>query len=267
MKNLKFIATLFAGVTLVAAPAFAQTSVSVTASAGVGSTTVSASTQTKITNAKSHANQEIMRRTNILTQLNTSVQAMVNVSASEKSAIATEVQTEISNLTTLNATIQADTTVAQLKTDITSIATDYRIFMLVVPQGRIEVAADKIQTVASNYTAISTKLQTRISQAPSGTNTTQVNAWLSDMNTQVTNANTQAAAAISLVANLQPDQGNATIEASNKTALQSARADIKTALADLKTARQDAGSIVKTVESWGGSTSAAVSASTTVNTQ
>jgi hypothetical protein len=264
MNNSKFLAATFFGTLLVAVPAFAlSVTTAVSANANVGSTTVSASTQAKITTAKSRANQEITRRVNILTQLNTNVQAMVKVSANEKAAIATEVQTEISNLNSLNAKIQADTTVASLRTDIASITQDYRIFMLVIPQGRIEVAADKIETITTNYTALSAKLQTRISQAPSGTNTTQVSAWLSDMNTQVSNANTQAQAAVSLVANLQPDQGNATIEASNKTALQSARADIKASLADLKTARQDAGNIVKAVESW----KVSASASTTVSTQ
>ena len=68
---------------------------------------------------------------------------MVKVSANEKTAIANEVQTEISNLTALNTKIQADTDLTTLKTDIQSITEDYRIFMLVIPQGRIEVAADK----------------------------------------------------------------------------------------------------------------------------
>jgi hypothetical protein len=264
MNIIKFLAATIFATFLVAAPAFAlSVSTAVSASANVGSTTVSASTQTKITTAKSRADQEITRRINILTQLNTNVQAMVKVSATEKTAIANEVQTEISNLTTLKATIDAETSITSLRTDIQSITKDYRIFMLVIPQGRIEVAADKIQTVVSDYTTLAGKLQTRISAAPAGTDTTQVNAWLSDMNTQTANANTQAQAAVSLVANLQPDQGNATVEASNKAALKSAAADIKTALTDLKTARQDAGNIVKAIESW----KVTATASSTTTTQ
>lgn len=266
MTTIQKSAAVFLGTLLAASPAFAlSTAVNVSVNANAGSTTISASTQAKITTAKSRANQEITRRISILTQLNTNVQAMVKVSASEKSAIAVEVQGEISSLTSLGAKIQADTAIADLRTDITSITQDYRIFMLVVPQGRIEIAADKIQTVTSTYAALSAKLQARISAAPVGTDTTQVNAWLSDMNAKVADANAQAQAAVSLIANLQPDQGSATVEASNKTALQSARADIKTALADLKTARSDAGSIVKAVESWKVSTSA--SASSTTSTQ
>lgn len=257
-----FIAAIF-GSLLIVSPAFAlSVSAAVSANAQTGSTTVSANVQTKITTAKNRGDQEIARRINTLTQLNADVQAMVKVSASEKTAIATEVQTEISNLTSLKAKIDADTTVATLRTDIQSITQEYRIYLLVIPQGRIEVAADKIQTISSNYASLSTTLQGRISQAPSGTDTTQASAWLSDMNAKVADANTQAEAAVSLVANLQPDQGNAGVEASNKTALQNARADIKIALADLKTARQDAGNIIKAVESW--KVSASASSTTSV---
>ena len=142
-------------------------STAVSANATVGSTTsVSASVQTKITTAKSRADQEIARRINILTELNTNVQAMVKVSATEKTAIAAEVQTEITNLTNLKTKIDADTSITTLRTDIQSITKDYRIFMLVIPQGRIEVAADKIQTVVSDYTSFAAKLQARISAAP-----------------------------------------------------------------------------------------------------
>jgi hypothetical protein len=264
MKNIILSALSFVLLSLFAVPAYAlSVTAAATANVSVGSTTVSASTQAKITTAISRADQEITRRVTLLTQLNTNVQAMVKVSATEKSAIATEVQTEISSLTSLKATIDAETSITSLRTDIQSITKDYRIFMLVIPQGRIEVAADKIETVVSDYSTLSTTLQARIAAAPAGTDTTQVNAWLSDMNTQTASANAQAEAAVSLVANLQPDQGNATIQASNTAALKSAAADIKTALADLKTARTDAGDIVKAIESWKVSTSA----SSTISTQ
>jgi hypothetical protein len=265
MNTIKFFAALFFGMLLSAAPAYAlDLGVSAAANANVGSSTsVSASVQTKITTAKGRADEEVTRRVNILTELNAKVQAMVKVSANEKTAIANEVASEISNLNSLNAKIQADADVATLKTDIQSITIDYRIFMLVVPQGRIEVTADKIETVVSDYTSLSAKLQARIAAAPSGTDTTQVDAWLSDMNTKIADANTQAQAAVSLVANLQPDQGNASVQASNKTALQNARGDLKIALADLKTARQDAGSIVKAIGSW----KVSANASSTTGTQ
>ena len=262
--NITKPAAAFVGTLLIASPAFAlDLSVGASASAGAGSTTVSAKADAKIGTAKGRADQEVTRRTNSLTDLNTKVQAMTKVSATEKTNVSNLVQAEISSLTALKAKIDADTDLATLKTDIKTITEDYRIYMLVLPQGRMEVAADKIETVTSTYTALAAKLQARVSQAPSGTDTTQVNASLSDMNAKISDANAKAQAAVTLVANLQPDQGNATVAASNKTALQNARADIKAALADLKTARQDAGSIVKAIESW----KVSASASSTVKAQ
>jgi len=94
---------------------------------------------------------------------------------------------------------------------------------------------------------------------------TSANASLADMNAKVADANTQSQAAVSLVANLQPDQGNQTVMQSNQTALKTARADIKAALADFKTARQDAGSIVKALGAMHLNASGSASSSATVS--
>ena len=262
---------------LVAAPAFAQTTSNVDlkgelktiVAAHIGSSSVSArvnastTAQTKIANAIDLANKEITRRISALTDLTTKVQAMVRVSSTEKTTLSNEVQTEISALNTLKAKIDAETDLTVLKTDVQSITKDYRIFMLIIPQGRIEVTADRIQTIAGLYPTLATKLQARISAGQTaGKDVTSVNATLSDMNAKVADANAKAQAAVALVANLQPDQGvQATIQ-SNQAALKSARADLKTALQDLRTARQDAGVIVRTVEAWRLNASASSTVST-----
>jgi hypothetical protein len=228
---------------LAAVPAFAQTlGATVSASGNVPAAE-------RIATGRSRADQEITRRVTALTDLNTKIQAMVKVSASEKSSIANTMQSEISNLTTLKAKVDADTDLTSLKADIKSITASYRIFVLVIPQGRIEVAADKIQTTADSYTSFAVKLQTRISDAQTaGKDVAAVSASLSDMNAKIADSNVQAQAAISLVATLQPDQGVQATMQSNTAALKSARTKIQGALADLKAARQDAGSVVKALQ-------------------
>ncbi len=270
--NIKTTATIIAAAALAlltAAPAFAQ-SLTATVSANVSlsaSTTraakVAAALQTRITTGKNRADQEITRRIGILNDLNVRVQVMAKVSASEKASISGEVSTEVSNLTTLQAKIDADTDIPTLQADIKSITAEYRIFMLVIPQGRIEVAADKIGTVADTFTAFSAKLQTRISTAQAaGRDVTALNTSLSDMNAKIADANIQSSAAVSEVASLMPDNGNTTIAASNTAALKDARTKIQAALADLKTARQDAGSIVKGLEALDASATTTTSVST-----
>jgi hypothetical protein len=272
------IQKLFAGIAVTAllasaAPAFAQNivpppptaatvNVSADASAGTANVTVSTKLEARITTGKSRADQEIDRRVTMLNDLNTQVQAMVKVSAAEKTAISDEVSSEVSNLTSLKTKIDADTDIATLKTDIQSITASYRIFMLVIPQGRIEVAADKIATAASSLGALAGKLQTRITSAQaSGSDVTSLSASLTDMNAKLADANVQATAAVSHVSSLTPDNGDKTKMAANNAALKLARADIKVGLQDLQDARKDAGTIVTGLKNLNASTTTSASTS------
>jgi uncharacterized protein YicC (UPF0701 family) len=200
----------------------------------------------KISDAKSRADKEINRRVDALTMLNTRVQAMVHVSAQEKSSLAAAVSAQISSLTSLKTTIDAETSTTTLKTEIKSITQSYRIFMLVIPQAHIAVAADKVETVGDLMTALSGKLQTRITAAQNaGKDVSAMNTSMTDLSAKIADANAQASAAVAETVNLKPDNGEPTLEAANKAALEDARAKIKVALQDLKTARKDAGAIVK----------------------
>lgn len=240
-----------------AAPVFAQdTAVTVSA-------TANANLEARIVTAKERANQEITRRINQLNEMNTKVQAMKHVSATQKSTISATVQAEIASLTTLQAKIAADTDLATVRADIQALHQEYRIFALVIPQSRIMVAADRVLTTVPTYTTFATTLQTAITQAQSnGNDVTAVTASLAEMNAKIANATAQAQAAITAVAALVPDQGNETVRASNTAALKAASANIKTAVKDLQTARQNAASIAAALK---GNANAKVTASYTVN--
>jgi hypothetical protein len=251
------ITTIAALVAFTALPVFAQ-GVNVSAGATVntsgGGNTVqagaSAKLQARITKAQQRADQEIDRRNRALNTLNTRVQAMSKVSGPEKSAIATAVQNEISNLTSLKVKIDADTDINTVKTDIKSITAGYRIFMLVIPEGNIEVAGDKIHTVADVMITFSLKLQTRISAAQSaGKDVAALSASLADMNAKIADAKVQADAAVALVANLTPDSGDTTKMQANNQSLADARGKIKLAMSDLQAARQDVNTILKGLKS------------------
>ena len=225
---------------------------------------VNAKLEARITVAKSRADQEIQRRIAVLNELNGNVQAMTNLSGDIKASIGNRLTTEVANLTALKAKIDADTDIATLKTDIKSIATAYRIFVLVVPQGRIIAASDRITTTAISMTALATKLQKRVSEAQAaGKDVTALSAALADMNAKITDANVQSSAAVSEVASLTLDNGDKTKMASNEQSLKDARGKVKAATQDMQAARKDAGSILnglKKLNAGGG-----VSASTTTS--
>ena len=268
MKLTSNIAPIVAGAVIlsIATVAFAQTGAAVTAGTSVsaGGTNISANMQLRITKGKSRADQEVQRRIDLLNALSAKVQTMGHISASEKSDISATVSSQIASLDTLKAKIDADGDITTLRSDIQSIVKAYRIFMLIIPRGRIDVAADRINTVASSMTTFAAALQTRISAATG--DTSALSASLSDMNAKVSAAQTQANASVSAVAALQPDNGDKTVETSNAAALKNARANLQAAFADLKTARQDAGTIVKALEQMNAAANASVHAAANAST-
>lgn len=267
MKKLPTIAMLSAMALLAAAPAFAQTDAAAPAPTAAPAVTTSVKAdkaQTRLTNAKEKADQEIERRINALNDLGAKVQAMSKVTESAKSAVATMVGNEIASLTSLRTKVASETDITALKADIKSIADSYRVFMLVIPQSRIQIAADKIATVTSSLSALSSKLQTRITDAQSaGKDVSAVSKSLADLNDKVTDANTQIAAAVSSTASLVPDGGDKTKAAANTSALKEARTKIQAANKDIDAARADAKNIVQGLKALNASSSTSATTATT----
>jgi hypothetical protein len=250
------------GVALAQTTATASSSVTVGTHTGGARVNAAANQSTRITTAKSHADQEIQRRITMLNQLKSKVQAMTKISSTEKAAISSMVTAQVASLTTLQTKIDAEADIDALKTDIHSITGSYRIFALIIPRGRIDVAADKINTAATSMTDFAAKLQTRISAATG--DTSALTSQLAAMNAKISDAGVQANAAVLAVAGLQPDNGDKSVQSANAAALKNARANIQAALADLKAARRDAGAIVKALK--GTETHPSASAATNAST-
>lgn len=188
---------------------------------------------------------QIDARIKTLTKLNARVQAMAKLSATEKSNVSSEVSTTIADLTSLKAKIGVDTDATSMRADEKTIMTTFRVYALLVPQGYIEAAVDRIQTMDTMLTTIGTKLQTRITAAQAaGKDTASIQANLTEFNAKVSDSGVQATAALNLVVNLKADNGDAAVAKANQAALVAARAAIKTAVADLDTARKDAKTII-----------------------
>ena len=210
---------------------------------GVASSTV-------IANLEGSSTLEIDNRITSLNNLITRVQDMVKLPSTEKANLVNTLQAVVADMTTLKAKISADTTPASIKADFQSITKDYRVYALVLPQGRIAAASDRIETIVSMFSQISTKLQTRITDAGNaGHNTTSVSSTLADLNAKTSDASAQAQAAVSETANLQPDQGSKTVAASNQATLKDAASKIKVATQDIVSARLDVKTILNFLKS------------------
>jgi hypothetical protein len=260
MKRINYLALLIALslglVTL--APAFAAAqATNVTTSAAVNAAGVSVTLTAAEKTAITRGDTEIDRRTKALTDLNTRIQAMQKVTDTFKTGISASITNEVNTLATLKAKIDADTDLATLKTDIQSITASYRVFALVLPQGRIAAAADREVTLVSMMSTLGTKLQARIATAQQGgATTTAMTSALTDMATKLQDAQTQAEASVTASASLAPDGGDKTKMAANAAALKTARADLAAAQKDLVAARADVTTIVKGLAKLSATTSA-----------
>jgi hypothetical protein len=208
------------------------------------STVRGADASTTLSAVITKADGDISERLTSLSDLSAKVQAMKNISSDEKTNISNLVADRTVKLNAIKTTVDADTDIKTAKTDRLSIFGPIRIYALVIPQGYIEVAVDRINTVGSMMTTLVSKLQAGLDRAKTaGHDVTSLQTALNDVSTQVAAALTSATTANNTVSGLVPDNGDKTIAASNKTALESGRASVKSASANLKTAASD----IKTV--------------------
>jgi len=203
----------------------------------------------RIETGQKHADQEVDRRVTALNDLIARVATIDRLTDAEKTSITGSIQSQITALNSLKAKIDADTDIDTLKTDIKTITQAYRIFMLVIPQGRIVAVSDTIFTTSDILSTLGTKLSARITAAgTAGKNVTALTTLLADLNAKAADAKVQAQAAVTLVAGLSPDNGDTTAMKANDKAFADARAKIKLARADLKTSRDDAHKIIEALK-------------------
>ncbi|MDB5239351.1 MAG: hypothetical protein JWO00_686 [Candidatus Parcubacteria bacterium] len=202
---------------------------------------------------------EINNRINSLTKLAVRIQDMKNLSASQKASFTANIQTQIAAMNTLLAKIQADTSTTSLKADLQTIAPNYRIYRLIMPQLSIVAAADRADAAVATLQTLGAKFDARLAEHAS----TSMSARLADFKAKIADASIQSKAAVSLVMSLQPDQGVQAVMTANDAALKAGREKIHTAMKDLQTAYSDAKAIAQYLKAEA-KVSATTSASTTV---
>lgn len=188
-----------------------------------------------ISKLKEKADKEIDRRIASLNKLIEKINAVKRLPAGQKSTMVGQIQTEITNLTTLKTKINGDTDIATLRTDVQSIVKSYRIYALYIPKITILANADKIlNLIEGKMATLTTKLQLRIDEAKkNGYNVNTMTNLMTQRKAKLDDATTQANNAITKVTPLTPDGWPG-----NKTELQAARDMLKTARKDLNDAQK-----------------------------
>jgi hypothetical protein len=187
-------------------------------------------------------NCEIDRRFDTLTALSNAIKASKVMAPSDAAALQAEISSTRSGLTSLKAAIDSETVVLTLKADIVKIATDYRVYLLVVPQVHLVNGADGILAAQARFSDVNTKLSARIAAAKAaGKDTTAAQADLDAMNAAVSKAvglATPLPAALLALTPAQYNGGTAGPVLTNaRAAIVSARDDLKSAVADAQACR------------------------------
>ena len=185
---------------------------------------------------------EINRRFETLNDLASRVSGSKVLTTSDASALTAEIGSTRSGLTSLKATIDAETSLPALRAEIARIATDYRVYVLVVPQVNLVSAADGVVAAQTRFATVNTNLTARIAAAKAkGKDVTAAQADLDKMNAAVAAAVGLAGPLPATLLPLTPAQYNGgtagPVLAGARTALGQARDQLKAAVADAKACR------------------------------
>jgi hypothetical protein len=181
---------------------------------------------------------EIARRMTTLGAVSSKISGSKVLTASDAAALSGEVSATKTGLAALKTQIDAETSLDALKTEVRRIATEYRVYLLVVPKVNLVNAADGVQAVKAKFDQVSTNLTARIAAAKAaGKDTTAAQAALDAMNAAVAQAVGLAQPLPAALLPLTPAQYNA---GTAGPVIKNARAALVQARALLASARKDA---------------------------
>jgi archaellum component FlaC len=195
-----------------------------------------------IARLKERASQEIDRWVGALNKLIERINAFKHLTADQKTALTSQVQTEINNLNALKNKIAADTDLTTLKTDAQSIIKSYRIYALFIPKIHLlavcDTALDLLDTKIKDITA---RIQAKISEAKSsGKDVAAAETSLNSLKTKISGLKTQLQSIQSSVMALTPEG-----YPGNKAGLETARQNLQSIHKDIQAIRQDIKNIIQ----------------------
>ncbi len=191
-----------------------------------------------VVNGKALGDCMISERLTFLGNLNTQIAKHESLTSGDLAALSTIDSADTSGLTSLETTLDDESLLTSVQSDLVAIVKDYRVYVLFARQVTLVEGADAVNATQAHFTTLSTKLQNRIDAAAAkGKNTSAASAQLADMNSAVSQAMTDVAGLSSELLALTPSDYNA---GSAKSVLSHARAAILQARAQLLDARADA---------------------------
>lgn len=183
---------------------------------------------------------EIERRLTSLQNALSLLQKAPRITDTDKATLTQQVQTEIDGLTALQTKLAADTKLADARTDVQSIITEYRVYGLLLPKIQIIAAADRLESLGQELQDLSTNLKALIAAAKTaGHDVDALEEALTDLDQQLATAKDGYQNVASQAFALTPSDYNA-----DHKVLSTYRTSLAAAHKALVTARDDAKTII-----------------------
>ena len=193
----------------------------------------------KIARLKELGAMLIENRLSLLNNLKTRIQNMNRLTDAEKTALISDIDTNIADLNTLKTKIAADTDLATLKADIKSIFEKFRIYMVAAPKGLGEALASQGQYILGRLQAIQRQMEQITNQNKNqGKDTTQLEQLMTQVTNQLQTAKDQLAIAEEKFKSMTP---------ANTDAAKTAREEGKAAMKKAKEALKEAHRLLKQI--------------------
>jgi hypothetical protein len=179
---------------------------------------------------------EIARRQAALAQLSTTVKGS-GAATEDAAALEARIGASSAELDTLKTAIDGEVSVVALKASIVQVVNRVRVYVLVVPQVRLTIAADDVLSLQPHLAELSSTLADRVTRAQAaGKNVSAAQGSLDAMNAALAKAQSLAAPWPARLVTLTPadyDSGAAApVLRQARAALGNASAQLKAAVAD-----------------------------------
>ncbi|MEZ5145191.1 MAG: hypothetical protein R2726_22175 [Acidimicrobiales bacterium] len=233
--------TTLAATLLVGVPALAQAAP--TPSTTQPSGAAAQARTDRLDELKARCDAAITRRTTTLDQLGSRVRADTSLPPEVAGPLQSLLTNDTTGLNALRGQIDAATDAATARTGCQKIVTDYRVYVLVVPQVHLSTASQRELVVAGRLADAHTKLSDLVAEAAAaGKDVGDADVLLADLSAKVGDARTKATPVASTVLALTPTQYDA---GTARPVLQAQHDAVTAARDDLGAAGQDAKQVVQ----------------------
>jgi predicted nucleic acid-binding Zn-ribbon protein len=189
------------------------------------------------------------KRVTAITKYDSALAKTKYISEPTLNAVRGELSRIKNELTSLKEKIMNETDMPTLRADVKSIATNYRVYQVFLPQSAGIVAVDRMKAYSAKLDEISTKIEAKTNELEGqGKDVSEVRSLLSSATASIASGKTSTDAALEKfnAMSISDAEGARTLRIDGRSSLQTARTNLSSARVSLRDAAQKLKQLVGT---------------------